>query len=158
MDNESKQVKETDDVIVENTIYENTATIIKSLILTELVTDTHYGLNPQHAIFISDIIYDTSEFVFEVMVTDQTADGVDSDKANDELIKTVKENIKNYVSLMTIKTLELEKTAGEFYLDLLKKPEKQVNVEEQPKTGNVEEKRKDKPKRTKNIEKYFLST
>jgi len=159
-----------EDVLVDVVVFENSEIVIKSMILTELVTDVHYDMNSEHAIFLTDMIYDISSGVFELMIADQTIDGIDIDVANNNLIKMLKENIKSYVFLMSEKFIALETAAGDFLLDIIEKNEKQERItkaysdeKEITETPNIDEildenKEKTTVKKTKPIEKYFLST
>jgi hypothetical protein len=170
MDKETNRNNKTEDVLIDVVVFENSEIVIKSMILNELVTDVHYEVNSEHAIFLTDMIYDISAGVFELMIADQTIDGVDIDVANDNLIKMIKENIKSFVSLMAKKYVELETVTGEFLLDLIEKGEKQERIDkaysderktvETPITEEIvdEQDKKQTAKRTKPIEKYFLST
>lgn len=170
MDKETNRNNKTEDVLIDVVVFENSEIVIKSMILNELVTDVHYEVNSEHAIFLTDMIYDISVGVFELMIADQTIDGVDIDVANDNLIKMIKENIKSFVSMMAKKYVELETITGEFLLDLIEKNEKleriakaysdEKEATETPITEETidEKEKKETTKRTKPIEKYFLST
>lgn len=170
MDKETNRNNKLEDVLIDVVVFENSEIIIKSMILNELVTDVHYEVNSEHAIFLTDMIYDISAGVFELMIADQTIDGVDIDVANDNLIKMIKENIKSFVSMMAKKYVELETVTGEFLLDLIEKNEKleriakvysdEKEITETPVTEEIvdEKEKKQTTKRTKPIEKYFLST
>jgi hypothetical protein len=170
MDKETNRNNKTEDVLIDVVVFENSEIVIKSMILNELVTDVHYEVNSEHAIFLTDMIYDISVGVFELMIADQTIDGVDIDVANDNLIKMIKENIKSFVSMMAKKYVELETITGEFLLDLIEKNEKleriakaysdEKDATEIPITEETvdEKEKKETTKRTKPIEKYFLST
>ena len=172
MDKETDQANargRLEDALIAVVVYENSEIVIKSMILNELVTDVHYELNSEHAIFLTDMIYDISAGVFEVLIADQTIDGVDIDVANVNLVKMIKDNVKGFVSIMAKKYVELEAIAADFLLDIIEKNEKQERItktyldeKEITNTPTIDEIMEDKDKttakKTKPIEKYFLST
>ena len=170
MDKETNRNNKPEDVLIDVVIYENSEIVIKSMILNELVTDVHYDANSDHAIFLTDMIYDISAGVFELIIADQTIDGIDIDVANENLVKIIKNNVKSFVSMMVKKYTELETVTGEFLLDLIEKGEKQERIDkaysderktvETPITEEKDDEKDKKQtvKKTKPIEKYFLST
>ena len=170
MDKETNRNNKPEDVLIDVVVFENTEIVIKSMILTELVTDIHYEVNSDHAIYLADMFYNICAGVFEVMIADQTIDGIDIDVANDNLIKIIKNNIKTFVFNIEKMYVALEEYACEFLLDMVEKNEKQERIAkvysnekeitETPVTEETvdEKEKKQTAKKTKPIEKYFLST